>query len=115
MANNNKFNGAKTNAKMDELTAIEKSPELTEYIIRTKIQPHKTWLRFALIPTKTPQRPTPRENNRVGDRKNARGEYTPGDRPKTIDRVRLGARPCRTMERLGRKRYGGNITSRIAL
>ena len=24
MANNNKFNGAKTNAKMDELTAIEK-------------------------------------------------------------------------------------------
>ena len=36
--NNNKFNGAKTNAKMDELTAIEKSPELTEYIIRTKIK-----------------------------------------------------------------------------
>ncbi len=38
MANNNKFNGAKTNAKMDELVAIEKSPELTEYILRTKIK-----------------------------------------------------------------------------
>lgn len=38
MAKNNKFNGAKTNAKMDELVAIEKSPELTEYIIRNKIK-----------------------------------------------------------------------------
>ena len=34
---NNKSN-VKTNAKMDELVAIEKSPELTEYIIRTKIK-----------------------------------------------------------------------------
>ena len=37
MANNTKSN-VKTNAKMDELRAIEKSPELTEYIIRTKIK-----------------------------------------------------------------------------
>lgn len=37
MANNTKSN-IKTNAKMDELRAIEKSPELTEYIIRTKIK-----------------------------------------------------------------------------
>ena len=50
MANNNKFNGAKTNAKMDELTAIEKSPELTEYIIRTKIKDvNKTALILGII------------------------------------------------------------------
>ena len=50
MANNNKFNGAKTNAKMDELTAIEKSPELTEYIIRTKIKDvHKTAIILGII------------------------------------------------------------------
>lgn len=50
MANNNKFNGAKTNAKMDELTAIEKSPELTEYIIRTKIKDvRKTALILGII------------------------------------------------------------------
>lgn len=48
--NNNKFNGAKTNAKMDELTAIEKSPELTEYIIRTKIKDvHKTAIILGII------------------------------------------------------------------
>ena len=50
MANNNKFNGAKTNAKIDELTAIEKSPELTEYIIRTKIKDvHKTSFIIGII------------------------------------------------------------------
>lgn len=50
MANNNKFNGSKTNAKIDELTAIEKSPELTEYIIRTKIKDvHKTSLIIGII------------------------------------------------------------------
>ena len=50
MANNNKFNGAKTNAKIDELTAIEKSPELTEYIISTKIKDvHKTSLIIGII------------------------------------------------------------------
>ena len=48
--NNNKFNGARTNAKMDELTAIEKSPELTEYIIRTKIKDvHKTAIILGII------------------------------------------------------------------
>lgn len=48
--NNNKMNGAKTNAKMDELVAIEKSPELTEYIIRTKIKDvRKTALIVGLI------------------------------------------------------------------
>lgn len=31
-------NNIKTNDKMDELRAIEKSPELTEYIIKTKIK-----------------------------------------------------------------------------
>lgn len=50
MANNNKFNGAKTNAKMDELVAIEKSPELTEFIIRTKIKDvHKTAIILGII------------------------------------------------------------------
>ena len=50
MANNNKFNGAKTNAKMDELTAIEKSPELTEYILRNKIKDvHKTSIILGII------------------------------------------------------------------
>ena len=50
MANNNKFNGAKTNAKMDELTAIEKSPELTEYILRNKIKyVHKTAIILGII------------------------------------------------------------------
>lgn len=49
MANNNKSN-VKTNAKMDELTAIEKSPELTEYIIRTKIKDvHKTAFILGII------------------------------------------------------------------
>ena len=49
MANNNKSN-VKTNAKMDELTAIEKSPELTEYIIRTKIKDvHKTAIILGII------------------------------------------------------------------
>lgn len=49
MANNNKSN-VKTNAKMDELRAIEKSPELTEYIIRTKIKDvHKTALILGII------------------------------------------------------------------
>ena len=49
MVNNNKSN-VKTNAKMDELRAIEKSPELTEYIIRTKIKDvHKTALILGII------------------------------------------------------------------
>lgn len=51
MANNYKFNNnVKTNAKMDELRAIEKSPELTEYIIRTKIKDvHKTAIILGII------------------------------------------------------------------
>ncbi len=49
MGKNIKSN-VKTNAKMDELVAIEKSPELTEYIIRTKIKDvHKTALIIGII------------------------------------------------------------------
>lgn len=45
-------NNVKTNDKMDELRAIEKSPELTEYIIKTKIKDvKKTALIAGIIAT----------------------------------------------------------------
>lgn len=44
-------NNVKTNDKMDELRAIEKSPELTEYIVRTKIKDVKKTALIAGIVT----------------------------------------------------------------